>query len=116
MELESLHCLVECKYNREIVYFYFLAVVITSFSKYAWCFYDFPSQGCFCKCTFCHTSGAAGAPKAHDEAAWKPLRAKGMDTLVKHVKEGYNAMPPKGTCADCSEDELRGAIKKMSGL
>jgi len=25
-------------------------------------------------------------------------------------------MPPKGTCADCSDEELKGAIKKMSGL
>jgi cytochrome c5 len=25
-------------------------------------------------------------------------------------------MPPKGTCADCSDDDLKGAIKKMSGL
>jgi cytochrome c5 len=25
-------------------------------------------------------------------------------------------MPPKGTCATCSDDELKGAIKKMSGL
>jgi len=60
-------------------------------------------------CTFCHTSGAA-----HDEAAWKPLRAKGMDTLVKHVKEGFNAMPPKGMCNDCSDDEYRALIEYMS--
>ena len=45
-------------------------------------------------CTFCHSSGAAGAPISHDEAAWKPHLDKGMDTLVKHVKEGFNAMPP----------------------
>jgi len=25
-------------------------------------------------------------------------------------------MPPKGTCADCSDEELKGAIKEMSGL
>ena len=65
-------------------------------------------------CTFCHSSGAAGAPKSHDEAAWKPLLAKGMDTLVKHVKEGYNAMPPKGMCNDCSDDEYRALIEYMS--
>ena len=53
-------------------------------------------------CTFCH------------EAAWKPLLAKGMDTLVKHVKEGYNAMPPKGMCNDCSDDEYRALIEYMS--
>ena len=49
-------------------------------------------------CTYCHSSGAAGAPKTGDQAAWKPRLEKGMDTLVKHVKEGYNAMPP-GACA-----------------
>lgn len=65
-------------------------------------------------CTFCHTSGAAGAPKAHNEAAWKPLMAKGMGILVKHVKEGYNAMPPKGMCNDCSDDEYRALIEYMS--
>ena len=64
-------------------------------------------------CTFCHTSGAAGAPKAHDEAAWKPLLAKGMDTLVKHVKEGYNAMPPKGGNMSLSDEEVQAAVDFM---
>jgi cytochrome c5 len=25
-------------------------------------------------------------------------------------------MPPKGTCGDCSDDELKAAIQHMSGL
>ena len=33
-------------------------------------------------CTFCHSSGAAGAPISHDEAAWKPHLDKGMDCLL----------------------------------
>lgn len=65
-------------------------------------------------CTFCHSSGAAGAPISHDEAAWKPHLDKGMDTLVKHVKEGFNAMPPKGMCNDCSDEEYRALIEYMS--
>ncbi|HUH58299.1 MAG TPA: cytochrome c5 family protein, partial [Pseudomonadales bacterium] len=29
--------------------------------------------------------------------------------------EGLNAMPPKGTCGDCSDDDLMSAINYMSG-
>lgn len=65
-------------------------------------------------CTFCHSSGAAGAPKAHDKAAWEPRLKKGMDTLVKHVTEGFNAMPPKGMCNDCTADDYRALIEYMS--
>lgn len=66
-------------------------------------------------CMACHASGVAGAPKLGDAAAWMPRHAKGMDTLLGHVVNGFNAMPPKGTCADCSDDELRNAIVYMLG-
>lgn len=65
-------------------------------------------------CTFCHGTGAAGAPKSHDAAAWKPRLEKGMDTLVKHAKEGFNAMPAKGMCNDCTDEEFRALIEFMS--
>lgn len=64
-------------------------------------------------CAACHTSGAAGAPKTGDAGAWAPRQAKGLDTLVKHAYEGFNGMPAKGLCADCSEDEIRGAVEYM---
>lgn len=50
-------------------------------------------------CFACHSTGAAGAPKSHDEAAWQPRMAKGMPALVEAVKKGMNAMPPTGLCA-----------------
>lgn len=62
------------------------------------------------KCFACHSTGAAGAPKIGDAAAWEPRIAQGMDTLMKHAKEGLNAMPPMGTCMDCSDAELRAAV------
>lgn len=65
-------------------------------------------------CTYCHASGAAGAPKTGDQAAWKPRLEKGMDTLVKHVEEGFNAMPPGGMCGDCSKDDYRALIEYMT--
>lgn len=65
------------------------------------------------KCAMCHGTGAAGSPKIGDAAAWKPRIAQGMDTLLKHALGGFNAMPPKGTCADCSDAEIKSAIEYM---
>lgn len=65
-------------------------------------------------CTYCHASGAAGAPKTGDQAAWEPRLEKGMDTLVKHAKEGYKAMPPGGMCGNCSEEDHRALIEYMT--
>ena len=64
-------------------------------------------------CVACHTSGIAGAPKAGDAAAWAPRIAKGIDVMMKNVKNGINAMPPKGTCGDCSDDELKAVVQYL---
>lgn len=64
-------------------------------------------------CAGCHVSGAAGAPKIGDSGAWASRLDKGMDTLVKHVVEGYNAMPARGLCTDCSDQELADAVAYM---
>jgi len=64
-------------------------------------------------CVACHGTGAAGAPKFGDAAAWAPRIAKGMDALLNSATNGLNAMPPKGLCMTCSTDELRGAIEYM---
>lgn len=64
-------------------------------------------------CAMCHASGAAGAPKVGDKAIWEPRAAQGIDTLLTHATDGLNAMPPKGTCAACSSDELKAAIEYM---
>ncbi len=64
-------------------------------------------------CQACHVAGVAGAPKMGDKEAWAPRIAKGNDALLLSVKNGLNAMPPKGTCMSCSEDELRAAIEYM---
>jgi len=64
-------------------------------------------------CLACHSTGVAGAPKVGDQAAWAPRTAKGLDGLLATVVSGLNAMPPKGTCADCSDQELKAAIVYM---
>ncbi len=64
-------------------------------------------------CMACHAAGVAGAPKLGDSEAWSPRLAKGNDVLVQSVMNGLNAMPPKGGCMNCSDDELRGAVEYM---
>lgn len=64
-------------------------------------------------CQACHVAGVAGAPKLGDKAAWAPRIAKGNDALYTSVKNGLNAMPPKGGCMSCGEDELRAAVDYM---
>ena len=67
-------------------------------------------------CAACHTTGAAGAPKTGVAAAWGARLDQGMETLVKHVAEGYNAMPARGLCADCSDQEIADAVSYMVDL
>ena len=64
-------------------------------------------------CFACHSTGAAGAPIAHDAAAWEPRMAKGMPALVESVKKGFNAMPPTGLCANCTDEEYTALIEFM---
>ena len=65
------------------------------------------------KCIICHGSGVAGAPKVGDKAAWAPRVATGMDTLLASAIKGKNAMPPRGTCTECSDADLKAAIEYM---
>jgi cytochrome c5 len=67
-------------------------------------------------CGACHTSGVLGAPKTGDTAAWQARASNGIDGLLANAISGLNSMPPKGTSNDCSDDELRAVIEKMSGL
>ncbi|MCX2781171.1 c-type cytochrome [Microbulbifer thermotolerans] len=65
-------------------------------------------------CHSCHGSGVSGAPRTGDTAAWAPRLAKGMDTLVANAINGYQAMPPRGLCFDCSEAQFADLIRYMA--
>jgi cytochrome c5 len=65
-------------------------------------------------CAVCHASGAAGAPRTGDVAAWEPRLAKGMEVNVASVKNGLNAMPAGGMCFDCSPEDYKALIEYMS--
>ena len=64
-------------------------------------------------CFACHLSGAAGAPKLDDPAAWEPRLGQGKAGLLQSVTNGKGAMPPKGGFAHLTEDEIRNAIEFM---
>ena len=73
-------------------------------------------------CFACHDNGLAGAAKHTDTARWAESAAKGIPTLIKHVTEGYQGkygmLPPKGTCMDCSNQDIIDAVHyqlKMGG-
>ena len=66
-------------------------------------------------CLACHTTGAAGAPKLGDAAAWSERIAKGMDVLYDHGVNGIpgTGMIAKGGCMNCSDEEVIAAVDYM---
>jgi cytochrome c5 len=66
-------------------------------------------------CFACHATGVTDAPRFGNADDWAPRIAKGMDTLMLSTINGFNIMPPKGTCMSCSDDELRSAVHYMAG-
>ena len=65
------------------------------------------------KCIACHSTGAAGAPKLGDAAGWASRIGKGIDVLYANAINGFNGMPAKGLCMDCSDDEIKASVDYM---
>jgi cytochrome c5 len=61
------------------------------------------------QCTACHGSGAAGAPKTGDEAAWAPRINTGYEALLAAALNGKGAMPKQGG-GDASDYEIARAV------
>jgi cytochrome c5 len=64
-------------------------------------------------CAACHASGAAGAPKLGDKAAWAPRIKGGNDGLYNSAINGKNAMPPKGGNASLSDADVKAVVDYM---
>lgn len=63
-------------------------------------------------CVACHATGAAGAPIKGNADDWNIRIAQGEAALIKHAIEGFNAaMPARGTCVDCSDDEIAATVQ-----
>ena len=91
-------------------------------------------------CNTCHSPSMAAmfnAPAAHDKSIWDSRKElafqralqknkfndsdsslkeqKILEALLSTAKEGTpKGMPPKGTCSNCTDDELLDAIKYLS--
>jgi cytochrome c5 len=61
------------------------------------------------QCTACHTSGAAGAPKIGDEAAWAARIKTGYEALLGSALKGKGAMGAQGG-GDFSDVEIGRAV------
>lgn len=64
-------------------------------------------------CAACHTAGLAGAPMLANQAQWEGRLEKGLETLTNNAYNGYNAMPAKGLCMDCSLEEIERSVQYM---
>ena len=64
-------------------------------------------------CAACHTAGLAGAPMLGNLAQWEERTSKGLELLTNNAYSGYNAMPAKGMCIDCSETEIERSVQYM---
>ena len=61
-------------------------------------------------CMACHATGAAGAPKLGDKAAWAPRIKAGMDALYASSLKGKGAMPPKGGNTALADADVKAAV------
>lgn len=67
-------------------------------------------------CASCHAEKpliAIGAPKIGQISDWEWRMKPGMKILFKHTDEGLNAMPSRGGCFECSDQQLMLAIEAM---
>lgn len=67
-------------------------------------------------CVNCHAQKPLiplGAPRIGVTADWLPRLKQQMAVLFKHTSEGINAMPARGGCFECSDEQLILAIIAM---
>lgn len=65
-------------------------------------------------CYNCHASAASGAPLSGLVADWAPRLQRGLPALLQQAQRGVGAMPPRGACSDCSDQELTALINFMA--
>ncbi|AVS60642.1 cytochrome c5 family protein [Paracidovorax avenae] len=65
------------------------------------------------QCAACHATGAAGAPKFGDAAAWGPRIQTGFEALVHSALAGKGAMAPQGG-GDFNDTEIARGVAYMA--
>lgn len=75
---------------------------------------DFDPAGVYqTNCFACHGTGAAGAPMLGDSEAWDARMEKGMEAVMANAINGIGAMPARGICMSCSDDDLQQVVEYM---
>ncbi len=68
-------------------------------------------------CANCHSGGFGGfftgAPKVGKASDWEELAPKGLDGLTATTITGIGDMEARGGCADCTDEEIRAAVRYM---
>ena len=64
-------------------------------------------------CTACHAAGILDSPLFGSGQMSARAAEKGLDGLLATSISGIGAMPPRGTCNDCSDEELEATIQYM---
>ncbi|KTD51696.1 cytochrome c5 [Legionella quinlivanii] len=70
-------------------------------------------------CATCHAAKPMinlGAPVIQQDEDWSLRVKQGFNLLFKHTEEGYGAMPSRGGCFECSDEQLKLAILAMLSL
>ncbi len=67
-------------------------------------------------CTACHAPQPVidiQAPRVGDKKAWRGLQKVPLEVLLKITTKGVGAMPARGGCFECSDEQLRETIRYM---
>ncbi len=64
-------------------------------------------------CAKCHGTGAMGAPRIGDKAAWQKRASRGLSSLTANALKGIRNMPAHGGQPSLSDLEIRRAITYM---
>jgi len=64
-------------------------------------------------CAGCHATGASGAPKIGDKAAWSKRASQGLTSLTEHALKGIRTMPSHGGKVDLTDLEIGRAVAYM---
>lgn len=67
-------------------------------------------------CGACHSKEPAiqvGAPRMGVPREWAPYKKLPMKQLLENTKRGLGAMPARGGCFECSDEQLQQAIDYM---
>ena len=65
------------------------------------------------KCAGCHTSGVMGSPKFASLEDWAPRIDLGPEKLTLSAIAGKGGMPAKGTCMDCTDNDIKITVQYM---